>query len=348
MKLLLIAAALVASSAQAARWDIVAPPEPGYTVITSPEDVSRNILASPLKMIDEGVNADRSNFAEVVNRNFPKLIEQNFARLNGGKMAVLLDGLSDQELSDLAQLYVNATADHGLPPALLYVMADRLSVDRLARVSQHFGYQRVYPAVAAMAPAKLGGFLKTASSMRMGPVAGEMRFGPNGVYAQRVVGPAGGLQTALPPYKYLNMTPYQIYESFRTAPVGALGVQGALYQSAIVIGAAYSAYNVGYKIGQDVVGPLIQTYAPDFYAGIGPVTYGMIDNLTTIWDKSIDFIGKNLTDLLPVFPAITPAQNKDFKEKGGDYQTTGPMVVYLNGIAGGACVRTQCGKPKLE
>ena len=44
---------------------------------------------------------------------------------------------------------------------------------------------------------------------------------------------------------WMNFTPMEIYLDFRTAPIGALGVSGALYESSIALGTATGIVNVG-------------------------------------------------------------------------------------------------------
>ena len=128
-----------------------------YDKDSAPDPISRDVLTHTLKRVHEGapVGVDPS---PTIHRYFPQIVEQNFARLDNQGMGRLVDELSEAELSDLAQLYVNATMDNGLPPKLLYVIAHRLDTSRLGRVSRHFGFAPVYAAVTAMAPAKSEGF----------------------------------------------------------------------------------------------------------------------------------------------------------------------------------------------
>ena len=78
-------------------------------------------------------------------------------------MEALVNGLSEAELSDLAQLYVNAISDSGAPHRLLKVMAHRLSPEHLGRISRHFGFARVYEARDSEAPAKRNDFISASN-----------------------------------------------------------------------------------------------------------------------------------------------------------------------------------------
>ena len=51
-----------------------------------------------------------------IHLNFPRVIEQNVARLDSVGARALIDNLSEKELSDLAQLYVTANADTATTP----------------------------------------------------------------------------------------------------------------------------------------------------------------------------------------------------------------------------------------
>lgn len=285
----------------------------------------------------------------------------------------MVDSLSEAELSDLAQLYVNATTDQGLQPKLIQVMAHRLDTQRLGRVSKHFGFGIVYAAVTALAPAKTQDFLTSSNPNHMGPTPGEARFGPWGRYSParsantswasnfRSTTGIGFINTdyAVPNTawrsnlhkvqqglgQFLNMTPYEIYLSFRTAPVGALDVTGAIFETAVASSKLLIlAYGTGYGIGTFAILPLIETYAPNLYIGIGDTIGDLVQMLTTGWSNGIAAEGKAQQSTAPSF---TPSsgQLSSFQSSGGDYAVTQDWSTERLEGAGGYCTDTVCQAP---
>ena len=103
------------ASSTASRGVIAAAVQNGaYTKDSAPDATSRMILAAPLGRLygTAQVTGDKNAATHAA---FPQIIEQNFARLDALHMAAMVNVLSDQELSDLAQLYANATSDISAP-----------------------------------------------------------------------------------------------------------------------------------------------------------------------------------------------------------------------------------------
>jgi len=330
----------------------------GFTSRTAPDAISRDILANELVRINVGAHP-RTDPSQAIHRNFPQIIEQNFAKLDARGMAELVDALSDAELSDLAQLYTNATSDHGRPSKLIYVIAHRLDARRLGRVSRHFGFAEIYGAVTAISPSKVQMFLASSDTRSYGPAPGEMRFGPAGRFAptaeqhRQPMRPmsyvpafyspkAGALrgdmqQTAFG--QFLSYTPYEIYLSFRTAPVGALAVTGALWETAVVLSSMVgTAYASGYAVGTYVVAPMIQTYAPNLYNAIGGTVAGMVENLSTSWATGLNAMGYAQSTTASVFQS-TSSQISSFSNYGGDFGVSYGWTnsSYGGGGGGGGC-----------
>ena len=210
-----------------------------YTALTAPDKESARVLESPLKAIwgDTPASSDR---LYAIHLNFPRVIEQNVARLDSVGARALIDNLSEKELSDLAQLYVTANADTGHNPQLLAILANRLDAPRLTRVSHHFGYEPVYEALLATSPTEAAAFAQTPGYGYLAPVPHA-----NTVGSLRAQAAAGGGATAMVSgiSQFIGYTPYETYLSLRTAPVGALGVQGALFETTVIYGAAaYGAW----------------------------------------------------------------------------------------------------------
>ncbi|QPF74033.1 hypothetical protein G8A07_14655 [Roseateles sp. DAIF2] len=153
-----------------------------FSASSAPDIASRAALEKPLRSLSDGAPA-RVDPSWIIHKNFPKAIDQNFARLDSRETAALLSRLSEAELSDLAQLYVNASTDTGHQGRLLDILSHRLSAPDLGRVSRHFGFAPVYDAVLRSAPGKSLDFQKNSNTMFSSPVPGSRQFGPLGKFA---------------------------------------------------------------------------------------------------------------------------------------------------------------------
>lgn len=81
------------------------------------------------------------------------------------------------------------------------------------------------------------------------------------------------------PSPTVDFTLQEIYLEYRTAPLGSLSVQGALYETAVFVGARLvPAYYVGSAIGTGIH-YLIETYAPQLDDDIGGTIDQMIQQL---------------------------------------------------------------------
>lgn len=324
---------------------------------TAPDQISRDILTKPLTRLQEGT-APGVDPSYQIHRNFPQIIEQNFARLDTNGMQTLIDALSDQELSDLAQLYVNAVTDNGQILRVLSVMADRLDFGRLARVSKHFGFLAVHGAISAVAPGKVHDFLSHSSPTYQGPTPGEARFGPAGRYTPAAVtGRSGMVRTAyyggrarfikvvgLGPY--LDMTPYEIYLSFRTAPIGALSVRAALYEMTVLVSkGAIGAYTAGYEVGTHYVLPAIQTYAPDLYDSIGGTIGTIVENLYRAPDGTATNGKQEQLTAQPGNFGLSNSVGNQIGNTGGDYECAWDWTYFGGYSGGGGCSPMTCFKP---
>jgi hypothetical protein len=308
---------------------------PPYTQKTAPDALSRQILAARLSKLDQGAPVG-VHPGYTIHRNMPQIIEQNLARMDPPRMTRLLKNMSPAEWSDLAQLYTTAVADTGHAPRLLDVMATRLNGSQLAAVSQHFGFASTYEAVLRAAPAKALEFQQYSSTAFLSPAPGLLQFGPQGRFASTSkLEKPGPAHTPNGIGQFLNYTPYEIYLSFRTAPIGALGVAGALYESAVVMSSALGgAYTTGYAIGT-AISPLIQTYAPSLWDAIGGTIYEMIESIfsapTPEARGEAEYNGAGLFDLGTTGDAIGAT--------GGDYQVCVDWYDWAYGDGGGGCGR---------
>ena len=314
------------------------------TMLTAPDAVSRTVLAATLNRIDEGATPGVDASA-AIHRNFSQIIEQNFARLSKAETTALLDNLSERELEDLAVFYNTANVDSGHQDRLLPVLATRLDSNHLVRLSHHFGYAPVYSAIQMHAPA-------LASTFSLSATASDVAVVPHTVAAlytaprPHAPGQFGGGQftsNATPIARYYNWTASEVYLDLRTAPVGSLGVAGAIVETgAVYYGATKLAWSVGQTAGA-ALNWALQTYAPATYDTIGGTLATMYENFQQastllaqgqIMSSIITLVGT------PVYQ-VTPMGNG-----GGDFGTCSAYSAYTQN--GGSCPRGQKCPPPME
>lgn len=272
-----------------------------YDATTAPDPVSAAILANPLTSVTGGLGPGTDARAEV-HACFPAIVEQNFAQRDAISVTALTDALTPLEWSHLALLYRAADDDLTGERKLLSVLAHRLDQRRLLRLAQHFDTHELLAAVVAVAPQKADAAFLAAM---------------DAVGARKRQNAAGGSGLG----RFLNMTPYEIYLDFRTAPDGALGVGGALWEAATVLSRGVAAAGLtGYEIGQLIVSPLIQNYAPSLHIAIGDAIGPIVDSLFQSWPLSVQSQGDALKNTCPKFDP-TLEQHSSFESTGGDFGT---------------------------
>lgn len=301
-----------------------------FTSTTAPDDASRVVLTHPLMRIDQGTITGTQD-PHAIHANFAQIVEQNFARLDSPGASKLVDNLSNRELHDLAQLYVNAVADTGRQARLLDVLAWRLDATRLTRLSKHFGYADVDAAIVRSAPSKESAFSQSSSAAYVAPVAGTLVVG--------AAASGGGAVAMAGIGQYLDMTPYEIYLDFRTAPVGALSVQGALYETGTVMyQGAFVAFVGGYLVGTEFA-DLCQTYDLPLWDAISNIVGVTMEAITNAVTPVT--LGSALKNTVGIY-GVTSSQYSSFSNLSGDYEETEDWTTYYGG--GGGC-RIQCPPP---
>ncbi len=305
----------------------------GPRTLGAPDALSQAVLRRRLQRIDSGPG----DFAHQIRSSFPQIIEQNFALRGPRATAELVDGLSEQELADLATLYTNASAVAGGNGQLLPMLARRLDDDRLVRICDHFGFGPTYAALNAIAPQRTSRFAMRANKNAMEPRIDRFRpkvtssLPPDSTQSRPGVQRVAYVRTQL---RYLHYTPYEIYLDFRTAPVGALSVSGALWEAATVLSRRLGgAYLSGYAIGTQVVEPLIRNYAPALYNQIGAGVAGAVDMLSRSWSGSVQDQGSAQRTTAPMFGS-SPLQMHYFG-MGGDYGVSSSWGTAFS--SGGGC-----------
>lgn len=297
-----------------------------YTNLTAPDAAAVRVLQKPLTAIwgDAPAGTDRTY---AIHTHFAQVIEQNFARLDAGAAKTLVDGLSEKELSDLAQLYVSSNADTGHHGELLAVLSTRLDASRLNRLSHHFGYAPVHEALINNAPAGVTAFSLAADATSAAPTPHAATVGAPRLRTMLSTGPAGGgTMSPMQFGQFANLTPFETYLALRTAPVGALGVQGALLETTFIWGAAtYSSWTIGTKIG-DQLAPVIQTYSPNTWDTIGGRLSGMYDQYR---EAQTALLAGQYQSAFGALFGITSMQSYDMSTTGGDYMCTAAWAAWV-------------------
>ena len=317
------------------------------SMLTEPDAVSRAVLSVPLVRFEDGAES-KSDVPAAIARNYPEIIEQNFARMNTAATHTLVNNLTDVELQAIAQLYSNANANAHRTGALLLIAADRMDGPHLARLSKFFGNAPVYDAITKIAPTKAQNFAQNAPIMYAAPVAegaipAMMAMESPTLASRAQLGVvSGGTLSPMQTFKpVVSMTFQQLYTGFRTMQVGSMAGTAALYETMVYAGAQLSgAYAGGYAIGTGLTW-VAQTYMPDWYYGTFVDTAGDTVNWFQNTANTIGSLGSSLSDLgqyqinlIPTMGVPSPAASQ-MESSGGDAYVTEPMVVYLAG--GGGC-----------
>jgi hypothetical protein len=249
------------------------------TDVALTDPVRKAVLSRPrIKTLHE--NAVGGDLRSVLSAQTPLVLEQNIARFGDRRLHLLFSSLTDDELQLMSVIYTKAVASYGIRPHLLDMLAQRLSPSDLGRLSRHFGFAPVYEALVRRAPQKAFEFERHSHPNFMAP-------GPWSPIPQPSTRrPVKFLIDESSPSYFKRVTPtieytiYEIYLSYRTAPVGALGVNAALYETAVFAGQRLAfAYGAGYTVGT-VLSSLIQTYAPALHNSIGGAIYNVVNWLS--------------------------------------------------------------------
>jgi hypothetical protein len=300
---------------------------------------------------------NQAAFEAELHAHFAFIIERNFARSSQAELTALMNDLTEAEISDLAQLYVNSASTSNRAGRLLDIFALRLSERELARVARHFGFAQTYEKLVLLAPGKAQPFLQLADVNARGPFPGESAFGParrhtplahsggaatltdvgGGAAMVPVAGASPHLITGLG--QWLNHTPYEIYLSFRTAPIGALSVRGALWETTAILSRAFvPSFGTGYAVGTYIVLPLVQQYAPSIYNQIGASVGWIVDRLGPASGSGATYgIAQRDTAATFLIPSI---QAIGLSGSGGDFGVSLEWSSLGNGGAG--CSFQQC------
>jgi hypothetical protein len=233
----------------------------GTILVASPAafscaDVSKASVASPAASVLGTTPTE-------IHARFVGVIEQNFRTGDPNK---LVHALTSHELADLATLYKRA----GGTTTLLELMAKHVDADGLTLVASAFGQYETEAAAASYSPKAI--FTEFQSLPVKAAAAASPAIAARVITANAIAAAGGAAPT-------VDMTPYEIYLDFRTAPIGSLTVTASLYEAGVFIGTKVStAFGVGYAAGT-VTNDLIETYDPELEETIGGTVAEMLQQL---------------------------------------------------------------------
>jgi hypothetical protein len=277
---------------------------PSDPLAGDPRRLYQRIARGRIGRLADGAR-DPQRVAEVVHRELPQLVEQNLAAMDPVAMALWVDEAEDALWPTLAGCYQAAIADAGRPHLLADLLALNLDVERLARLAPHFGSDALASALSKWRPEQMAGFL----ALRP-PVAAL---------------PERGLPQSDP---FLDYTIREIYLSLRTAPIGALSVRAALYETVSIVGKRFGvAYSVGFTLGS-ALAPVIEQHAPGLWHGIGATVNWAVTRLqpsSTAMQR-----GQVQHTLLQPFN-VGPGAYFGLTTTGGDYFSVEELPVFITG-----------------
>jgi hypothetical protein len=216
-----------------------------------------------------------------IHARFAGLIEQNFRTGDPNK---IVHALTSHELADLAAVYKRAGGG-----TLLGSMARKVDAEGLTRVASAFGQTETAGVVEAYAPASVRTLFKT---LPVQPAAQSSTRVLSLLQRQGL----GGITLDGEPNT--DMTPYEVYLVFRTAPLGSLSVASSLYEAGMYMAKPVGiAATLGYGVGT-LVNSLITNYDPALEDAIGGTVAGMVDQVQAAVDLATQGQLMEATDAL--------------------------------------------------
>jgi hypothetical protein len=221
----------------------------------------------------------------------------------------VVNRLTDQEVADLA--YVYGSANDGDFDTLSETFARKLSPAALARLAPYFGMENMRRAVESYAKPSVAQSYATLVSRSPGWKADV---------SASLINP-----TAAPT---IDMTPYEIYLEFRTAPIGSLTPASALAETGMFMASrlAPSAY-LGWKVGGEI-NDLIETYDPELEDTIGGTIDTALDNIN---GASSDLVqGKYERALDHLFGGSISDEGNSTGDYSGDFDVSRSYDEYMD------------------
>ncbi len=276
-----------------------------YTADTTPFASARSILRRRPRDLHAGSSGPH-DIVQTLHLNFAKLVEYNFARLDNLTFERAWQGLTLSEAVMLASMYDRSITDSGSQPRLLELVAERAEQPVLMRVAQVFDNARMEEALMRFAPGKLLAY-RASAHLRSDMAGHPLVTGLPGTHSQ--VSPMSGPN--------LDYTFREIYLSYRTAPIGALGITGSLYEATMYASRHLAvAYGGGYAFGTAIVAPLIREFSPSLWNSIGATVHHTVQALSTALDVFTSASEQRQAADTFLLPNQTYTQ---LQETGGDF-----------------------------
>lgn len=291
--------------------------------VTSPHRSAREILARALPRIDHGARGVHDR-ASAVHRNFPQIVEQNFAVLADAAFNRMFLELTPLELQALSEHYGRACAEAARQPRLLDLFAERADATRLAELAIYFGPLQVRDSLMRMAPERGHHFDQALARQARASLALAV-----GTSAPSAAAPPVALTGPTVDY-----TLYEIYLAYRTAPIGALSVRAALYQASMFAGGHLGiAWWAGKTVGE-ALAPLIEAHAPGMWESIGGAVHSVVEGLT----RATEPVTRALWQIegAQTF-SLTSFESMMMSTTGGDYGVVRDWWQYNGGGSSGQC-----------
>ncbi|WP_457320428.1 hypothetical protein [Roseateles sp. P5_E11] len=264
--------------------------------------------------------------ASAISANFQLVAEQNFRKMKSREVRTLLSALSDAELNDLAMLYNRSALNSGRTPLLLDIIAASADAAAIGRVGDHFGFEDTYAAVHRVNPANAYALTRSLNPSKSRATTASFAYGGA---SDGMMRPDSG--------PTVGYTIGEIYLSFRTAPVGSLGVAGALFETASFAATRFSvAYGAGYAFGS-AINSLWSTYSPSTYAAsadvVGRTVDGFANSVTSLLNgTAFDSISASVRSAIGqlqsnLFNSFLPGGPRaTFYTGGGDFGVSSPWA----------------------
>lgn len=275
--------------------------------MSDPRRIYDQIARHRIDPFEQGVR-DAHQLTRALHRNLPQIIEQNLASMDPASMRHWVDEAEPTLWPVLAALYEAAIHDFARPHILADLLALNLDTERLAKLAPYFGRHVLAQALARWRPEQHAAFLELSahSAQKLNP--GTLNTGPT-----------------------IEYTLHEVYLSFRTAPIGSLGVRAALYETAAFAGRHLAvAWGAGVLIGSGLA-PLIQAHAPGLWHTIGSAVHSFVSLFPSA--STVNERGKAQQDLLGPMD-VGFAAHRGLTSTGGDRRVVWELPILIGG--GGA------------
>lgn len=269
--------ASAAPNSQATR-NALAEPTPDCTGFPCTPPKCEGLIRPPQSPLVDPVYEKSTAFLgttpDEIQQKFAAIQELNFSR---GNAQQVVSRLSDTELHDLAYFYTSSAPAGS--STLLRIFAKRLNGQSLMRIVYAFGSDATQSAVQSYAPEQV----QADFAQRLAATPSVPFQAPS--VATFTTG-SGGEAMISGPAPTPDMTLYEIYLEFRTAPVGSMGPAAAISEAALYAGSRmyWVPMWAGYAFGT-AIHDLIEEFDPALDDVIGGTIQQAVENIANALDE---------------------------------------------------------------